>query len=333
MKLRFLRSHNHSTRKTTALYALVAVLTVALFALLNRAGPNDSFSRRSGTNLTIAGRTRLPDLTAQHEASYRRQRAAAADLVARMRAQPAGWAHNSFHSPTNALWLDPFRDIYRCPVVMEKVGKLSDGGKWVCGVDSVLQRPGCVVYSFGSNGDTSFEEAILNRTTCAVFTFDPTLAPAVQAKVEAVPGINFQAVGLGAVDGDAVIGGRSLPVRTLATLMQQHGHTWVDLLKIDVEGAEWEALESLAGLAGGGGEGRTIPFLPIGQAQVEFHVGWGGHGPQEAVNLLEALDDAGMRVFHVEENAVCDTCAGQFEEVAFANVGAGGRMVLGPNGR
>jgi hypothetical protein len=97
------------------------------------------------------------NLAAQHEAAYRSQRTAATDLVARMRTRPDGWAHGTFHSPTNALWVDHFRDIYQCPVVMEKLGKLSDGGKWVCGVDAFLQRPGCVVYSFGSNGDTSFE--------------------------------------------------------------------------------------------------------------------------------------------------------------------------------
>ena len=271
----------------------------------------------------LGRRSLARDLTVQSEAAYRRQRAAAADLVARMRARPDGWAHRSFHNPTNALWVDPFRDIYRCPAIMEKLGRLSDGGKWVCGVDAFLQKPGCVVYSFGSNGDTSFEEAVLNRTACEVFTFDPTLAPAVQSRVEAVPGISFTAVGLSSVDGDAVINGRSLPVRTLATLMRERGHAWVDLLKIDVEGAEWEVLEGLAAHAGG----RP---LPITQTQVEFHVGWGGHGPQDAVNLLESLDDAGMRVFHVEENAVCNTCAGQFEEIAFANVDGAGRMVLGP---
>ena len=97
------------------------------------------------------------NLATQNEAAYRRQHTAAADLVARMRARPDGWAHSSFHNPTNALWVDPCRDIYRCPAVMEKLGKLSDGGKWVCGVDAFLRRPGCVVYSFGSNGDTSFE--------------------------------------------------------------------------------------------------------------------------------------------------------------------------------
>jgi Methyltransferase domain len=32
-----------------------------------------------------------------------------------------------------------------------------DNGKWVCGVRTLLQRPGCIVYSVGSNGDVSFE--------------------------------------------------------------------------------------------------------------------------------------------------------------------------------
>lgn len=33
-----------------------------------------------------------------------------------------------------------------------------DNGKWLCGVRSLLQRPGCIVYSVGSNGDVSFEQ-------------------------------------------------------------------------------------------------------------------------------------------------------------------------------
>lgn len=312
------------TWKAVAACALAAMLVVSLLTLPKPAGlVTGLLARARQPRWVVMG----GDLSAQHEAAYRRQRAAAAELMTLMREEPEGWVHDSFHAPTNALWVDPFRDIYRCPAVMEKLGKLSDGGKWVCGVDSFLQRPGCVVYSFGSNGDTAFEEAILNRTSCAVFTFDPTLTPEVQAEVEAVPGITFAAVGLDAIDGDAIFGGRTMPVRTLATLMREHGHAWVDLLKVDIEGAEWDVLESL--VAQGGGGGRR-PLLPITQAQIEFHVGWLGRGPEAGVDLLEALDDAGMRVFHVEVNAQCATCAGQFQEIAFANVDAGGRIVAGP---
>ncbi len=42
------------------------------------------------------------------------------------------------------------------------------------------------VYSIGSNGDTNFEEAMLNSTACDVHTFDPTLGPQAMAAVQRV---------------------------------------------------------------------------------------------------------------------------------------------------
>ena len=61
---------------------------------------------------------------------------------------------------------------------------------------------GCVVYSFGSNGDTSFEEDVLRKTACEVHTFDPTLDPEQEAQVLAVPGINLHKIGLAAEPGE-----------------------------------------------------------------------------------------------------------------------------------
>lgn len=42
-----------------------------------------------------------------------------------------------------------------------------DNGKWVCGLRTLLKRSPCIVYSFGSNGETSFEQDILRATKCA----------------------------------------------------------------------------------------------------------------------------------------------------------------------
>ena len=44
-----------------------------------------------------------------------------------------------------------------------------DNGKWVCGLRTLLKRSPCIVYSFGSNGETSFEQDILRATKCAHF--------------------------------------------------------------------------------------------------------------------------------------------------------------------
>jgi hypothetical protein len=86
----------------------------------------------------------------------------------------------------------------------EKIGidpRMGDYGKWLCGVRMYLQRKGCVVYSFGSDGDTTFEQDILQRTKCSVHIFDPSLSESDQQKVLSVPGIVLHTYGLGAFDG------------------------------------------------------------------------------------------------------------------------------------
>lgn len=42
--------------------------------------------------------------------------------------------------------------------------------------------------------------------------------------------------------------------------MQELGHDWVDVLKIDIEGAEWEVLDSIL---------RSPGIAPFTQLQVE----------------------------------------------------------------
>jgi len=66
------------------------------------------------------------------------------------------------------IW-DFFPPVYNCPL-REKVGvqaNNADGGKWVCGLRTLLQRTPCVVYSFGSNGEPTFELTLAKKTGCA----------------------------------------------------------------------------------------------------------------------------------------------------------------------
>jgi hypothetical protein len=44
---------------------------------------------------------------------------------------------------------DFFIPAFRCPHLVERIGTLGDGGKWVCGVDRVAKQDKCVIYSFG----------------------------------------------------------------------------------------------------------------------------------------------------------------------------------------
>jgi hypothetical protein len=53
----------------------------------------------------------------------------------------------------------------------DRLGNIGDGGKWVCypnklggGVEQ-KPSPSCIVYSFGSNGDFSFETSIFQQNS------------------------------------------------------------------------------------------------------------------------------------------------------------------------
>ena len=55
----------------------------------------------------------------------------------------------------------------------------------------------------------------------------------------------------------------SLPVNSLTNFMAELGHDWVDVLKIDIEGAEWPVLKALL---------KTGKVLPFTQLQVRLHL-------------------------------------------------------------
>jgi hypothetical protein len=65
------------------------------------------------------------------------------------------------------VW-DLFTPDYNCPLLKERVGRVGDGGKWVCGLHMLAKAHGCLVYSLGSRGDISFEEEIMELTSCEV---------------------------------------------------------------------------------------------------------------------------------------------------------------------
>jgi hypothetical protein len=75
------------------------------------------------------------------------------------------------------------------------------------------------------------------------------------------------------------------------------GHTFIDVLKIDIEGGEFDALTSfLAANAEGD--------LPIGQLQLEIHAR-SGHERFDYFNQWWAsLEAAGLRPFWTEPNLV-----------------------------
>ena len=139
-----------------------------------------------------------------------------------------------------------FAPVYDCPWTLERTNFVSefnfDGGKWTCGVSEMRQsgRP-CVVYSFGSNADSAFEDGV-RRTNpaCEIHIFDPTSKPPPRFREK---GYSFHEMGL-CSERTKANGGSTMKCDTLSSIMRTLNHTHVDILKADVEGEEYSFFTS-----------------------------------------------------------------------------------------
>jgi hypothetical protein len=216
--------------------------------------------------------------------------------------------------------------VYTCPWTLHRTNYVSeynfDGGKWTCGVEEMHRnrsavRP-CVVYSFGSNNDDFFERDILKlNPDCEIHIFDPTSGtPPVQWNGT----YHFHPSGLcvgnathffwkelsGVVEnpepGSNI---ESFPCKSLQQHMMDLNHTYVDILKADVEGMEWDLT-------------RHWTDTRIGQVLLEIHF-WHDKSPKLPGLLHEhimPLERAGYFIHTIE--SVCANC--KAIEIAFLNL-------------
>jgi FkbM family methyltransferase len=147
----------------------------------------------------------------------------------------------------------------------------SDYGGWYMPVNQLSRDS--IVYSAGIGVDVTFDEALIAEVGCQVFGFDPTpFAIEFVASREATPAFQqrfrFEPVGLwdsetvltfyapktrgwigsfsalnlqGTQAADAV----HAPVERLSHVMRRLGHKHIDLLKLDIEGAEYRVIEEI----------------------------------------------------------------------------------------
>jgi FkbM family methyltransferase len=170
--------------------------------------------------------------------------------------------------------------------------------------------PASIVYSVGLGEDISFDLALIQKSAPQIWGFDPT--PKSRAWIEAQnlpPQFHFQPVGVGARDGEmtfyppanenyvsfSAAPGQdqtrtpiTAPVERLTTIVARLGHDRIDVLKMDIEGFEYDVLDDL--LAG--------PFRP-GLLLVEFHHGMYGIADAKTRDAVNKLRAAGYRLFYV----------------------------------
>jgi FkbM family methyltransferase len=168
---------------------------------------------------------------------------------------------------------------------------------------------GSIVYSLGVGTDITFDLAFIEVFGAEVFAFDPTPKSTAWISHQILPPrFHFFAWGVAAKDGSATfalttrpdwtsyqMGGDvtkahdvvELPVRRLPSIMSELRHDHLDLLKMDIEGAEFEVIQDLASCG-----------LRVDQLLVEFHYHRGDRLAMERVRAtIRVLESMGLLLF------------------------------------
>ncbi|KZO98576.1 hypothetical protein CALVIDRAFT_28223 [Calocera viscosa TUFC12733] len=219
------------------------------------------------------------------------------------------------------LW-DFFLPSFECPRMTERIGKMGDGGKNVCDMERIARKPSVVLYSLGISTDSSFEAAVLERAPGAeVFGYDYSVnsfGPQIANSPLLQPRAHFHKWAIGARDAHGPQDDPDKPVYTIETLMRLNGHTFIDILKVDIEESEFEVLAGICShyLA----LGRPLPF---GQLQVEIHAWSSTQSFGDFLAWWELLERAGLRAFRTEPNLVYVNLIGakpNLAEYSFINI-------------
>jgi len=170
--------------------------------------------------------------------------------------------------------------------------------------------PNSIVLSVGIGEDISFDRALIDQYGVEVHAFDPTPKSLEWLRSQTLPA-SFHAhpYGLANCDGEisffpprdpthvshsAIVRhsgpseGVRCPVRRLETIMDMIGASRIDLLKLDIEGAEYEVLQDLAA-------GTVRPR----QILVEYHHRFPGIGVTKTRRSIALLRSLGYAVFDV----------------------------------
>ncbi|CAM9949498.1 unnamed protein product [Bubo scandiacus] len=154
----------------------------------------------------------------------------------------------------------------------------------------------CRLYSLGlGNDDNQFEISMAN-SGCEVHRFDPSIK---SAHIQEGRHLWYHRLSIDWRDPNPAIAAHKLHSNTkkLGTILNEFGHQKIDVLKADVESAEWKILENLI---------LEDVVEQIGQLVFEVHIHWPGFevsGNDSTVvrywySLLRELELKDFRLFH-----------------------------------
>jgi FkbM family methyltransferase len=177
-----------------------------------------------------------------------------------------------------------------------------------------------IVYSFGIGEDISFDNAIIEKHNCKVFGFDPT-PKSINWIANQKTNPNFQFYGFGLdsksgfvdfylpINDDHVSGSLlkqtnvselkkvSVEMKSFKDIVEKLGHKNIDVLKMDIEGSEYEVLDSI-----------LDSKVSITQILIEFHERFFADGKDKTIDIIKKMRKNGYEIFAISDS---------FEEVSF----------------
>ncbi len=196
------------------------------------------------------------------------------------------------------------------------------GGFYIC--PDLLDEKS-VIYSFGIGEDISFDTAIIKNHGCQVFGFDPTPKSINWVKSQKTnEKFLFYEFGIGSKSGfvdfflpknpEYVSGSLidtknvdtarkvSVEMKSLVDIMNELNHKHIDVLKMDIEGSEYDVIENILNSK-----------ISITQILIEFHDRFFENGTLKTKQAIQKLNSHGYEIFAVSDS---------FEEISFINKNA-----------
>jgi FkbM family methyltransferase len=181
-------------------------------------------------------------------------------------------SHNIAHRLRKYVRNRVYHFAGRDPITHEPVTRRADMrcigtryGGW--SVPAHLLNADSICYCVGCGEDISFDLGLINQFHCDVYAFDPTPRAIEHVKQHAAGNVRYRFSAIGLWDKQERLKfyvpsnpkdvSHSLlnlqktqdfievPVERLSTIMRRNQHTKLDLLKIDIEGAEYKVLDSI----------------------------------------------------------------------------------------
>jgi FkbM family methyltransferase len=206
------------------------------------------------------------------------------------------------------------RDVFFRPqVVCPKLHYGNPANDWTFCPTGLTKQS--VLYSFGVGQDVSFDLAMIRNFGLNVYAFDPTPKSFAWLETQSLPP-EFHHFPFGLSDHDGVLDFFQLPgqdmvsytelnpgrysdivaptqlkVKRLATICAEFSHGLIDVLKMDIEGSEYNVIPDLLN-----------SNIAIHQILIEFHHHFQNVRVKNTIDAIKILNRHGYRIFSVSES-------------------------------